>query len=138
MSGLRVSHKQPHHVSLRLLVIVVVAVFLVVVATAGFFAMQFFSLKSEGTDDETTKRVVSKVESLYVLPEGEPTVAKVQDKEKLAQQSFFSQAKNGDYVLIYSDAKLALLYREEINKLVNVGPIALGDETQLGTTPATN
>lgn len=120
---------QPHPVSLRWLIIVVAIVFVVVAVAAGFFALQFFALKSnpEIADDETSKRIISKVEGIYLLPEGQPTVAKVQDKEKLTGQAFFDKAENGDYLVIYSDAKLALLYREEANKLVNVGPISVSD-----------
>lgn len=120
---------QPHPVSLRWLIIVVAIVFVVVAVAAGFFALQFFALKSnpEIADDEASKRIISKVENIYMLPEGQPTVAKVQDKDKLNGQVFFDKAENGDYLVIYSDAKLALLYREEANKLVNVGPISVSD-----------
>jgi hypothetical protein len=129
MSGAHASQKQPQHVSLRLLVIVTTIVFLVVAAAAGFFAMQFFALKSspEVTDDETSRLIINKVEGIYMLPEGQPTVAKVQDTEKLNGQAFFEKAENGDYLVIYSEAKLALLYREGANKLVNVGPISVSD-----------
>lgn len=99
--------------------------------------MQFFALKPDpgGLDKEITERVISSVGKLYVLPEGEPTVAKVEDKDKLNGQSFFSQAKNGDFVLIYTEAKLALLYREGLDKLVNVGPIAIDEDGNKANTP---
>ena len=128
--------KQPHHVSLRWLIIITSIVFVIVAAMAGFFAMQFFALKSnpEVADDEASKRIISKVENIYMLPEGEPTVATVQDKEKLNGQAFFDKAENGDYLVIYSDAKLALLYRENANKLVNVGPISVNDTVQEATS----
>lgn len=124
--------KHPHHISLRWVIIVVSVVFAVIIVAAIFFATQFFALQSssETANDSTTQRIIAKVENLYMLPDGEPTVAKVQSKEKLGNQAFFSQAQNGDYVLVYTEAKLALLYREDINKLVNVGPIALGEALQ--------
>lgn len=124
--------RQPQQVSLRWLVIITSIVFIIVAVAAGFFAMQFFALKSspEVADDEVSKRIISKVESIYMLPEGQPTVAKVQDKEKLNGQVFFEKAEDGDYLVIYSDAKLALLYREDTDKLVNVGPISVSDAIQ--------
>jgi hypothetical protein len=64
------------------------------------------------------------VSKLYYLPKDEkPTVAQIEDKSKLEGQSFFTGAQNGDYLLVYTNAKIALLYREHDNKLVNVGPV---------------
>lgn len=136
MQGTHFTRKQPHHTSLRWLVIVALVVLVIVAMAAIFFAGQFFASQSssETADDTATQRIIGKVENLYMLPSGEPTVAKVQNKEKLGNQAFFSQAQNGDYVLVYTEAKLALLYREDIDKLINVGPIALGDAFQDGAT----
>jgi hypothetical protein len=72
----------------------------------------------------TTARVLERVDLLYALPKDEePTVAQVQDKSKLDNQEFFKKAANGDYLLIYQKNKLALIYREKDNKLINVGPV---------------
>jgi hypothetical protein len=78
------------------------------------------------TDDAkaTTARVIQKVGVLYELPSGEePTVAAIQDRTKLDSQAFFKNARNGDYLLVYTKAQLALIYRESANKLVTVGPV---------------
>lgn len=75
-----------------------------------------------------------KVGKLLTLPTDEqPTVATVQDKEKLKDQPFFKDAQNGDKLLIYTKAQKAIIYREEGNKLINVGPVTL--DTQ---APAAN
>lgn len=58
-----------------------------------------------------------------------PTIADITDKDKLKDQAFFKDAENGDQLLLFSKAKVAMLYRESTNKLINVGPIALSDET---------
>jgi hypothetical protein len=74
------------------------------------------------------------VSQLYAVPGDEqPTVAQVQDKEKLKDQSFFSKAENGDYILIYTNNKLALLYREKEDKLINVGPVSISDQNSAAT-----
>jgi len=78
-----------------------------------------------------TARVLQEVSKIYLLPTDEqPTVARVEDKTKVQDQPFFVNAKNGDYLMVYSKHKLAFLYREQDNKLINVGPVSLG------TTPA--
>jgi hypothetical protein len=84
----------------------------------------------QGTDAEASaevKALVSKVGKLIVLPEEEPTVATVTDPSKLAGQAFFATAKTGDKVLIYANAKKAVLYRPEEGKIVEVAPINLGE-----------
>lgn len=69
--------------------------------------------------------VVAKVSKLMVLPaDEEPVVATILDVEKLAKdQPFYRGAKNGDKVLIYVKNKRALIYDEQRNLIVNVGPV---------------
>lgn len=109
---------------------------LVFAIIAAFFFKQYQEVKNnpDAAAKVTSERILEKVSKLYFLPGSEePTVAQIEDKEKLANQSFFSGAQNGDYLLVYPEAKLALLYREEANKLVNVGPVDTGQNQQ---TPA--
>jgi hypothetical protein len=60
---------------------------------------------------------------LIELPKEIPTIATVSDVTKLQDQQFFSQAKNGDKVLIFAQAKEAILYRPSENKLIHVAPL---------------
>lgn len=83
------------------------------------------------------KALVETVGKLIELPVNEsPTVATVSDKTKLENQAFFAKAENGDKVLIYSDAKKAILYRPSINKIIEVAPINLGSNPNPLATPA--
>lgn len=121
----------------RILIIVSVLIFVALAAIAGYYFWQYMRLKNDPTlaTQETTSRLKSEVGRLYALPTDEdPTVAQIQDKEKLKDQTFFNKAQNGDYILIYTKAKLALLYREKENKLINVGPVTISDTSQ--TKPA--
>ena len=62
-----------------------------------------------------------------VLPQNEePTTATVSDTAKLKDQPFFKNAKNGDVVLIYTKAQIAILYDRKIDKIIAVAPINLG------------
>jgi hypothetical protein len=99
---------------------------LVIAVTAAFFFKEYQEVKNDpkAKAQATSNRVIDKVSNLYFLPEDEkPTVAQIEDKSKLDGQSFFDSARNGDYLLVYTEAKIALLYREGENKLVNVGPV---------------
>ncbi|MFZ5534930.1 MAG: hypothetical protein ACOY3M_02120 [Patescibacteria group bacterium] len=73
------------------------------------------------------KEVLGKVGKLIELPEGEePTVATVQDAEQIRNQPFFSKAQNGHRVILYTNARLAILFDEKANKLINVGAVNVG------------
>jgi len=64
---------------------------------------------------------------LYALPDEDPVVGKIQDREKLSDQEFFKNAANGDDLLIYQESKLAIIYRASENKLINVGPVSINN-----------
>lgn len=75
-----------------------------------------------------TEILVSRVSKLVELPSGEqPTVATVQDVSKLQNQAFFKNAQNGDKVLIYTEAKRAILFRPSTNKVLEIAPVNIGN-----------
>lgn len=76
--------------------------------------------------------LIAKVSKLVELPSGEtPTLAAISDITKFKNQPFFSKAKNGDIVLIFSQAKKAYLYDPDTGKLLDIAPIL----SETGTTP---
>jgi uncharacterized membrane protein YvbJ len=121
---------QRKHTTKTILIVVVSVVFVGVVAAAGYFFWQYTQLKSnpEAVNEQRTMALVEKVGLLYALPDEKPTVAEISDKDKLKEQLFFKNAENGDKLLIFPNAKQALIYRESTNKLINVGPISLSAE----------
>lgn len=112
----------------------VIAVLLVIIGILGWLYIQT-SRSSESQAKKDSNRVIAHVGELYALPTNEePTVAQIQDKSKLDNQAFFKDAQNGDYLLVYKESKIALVYREKIHKLITVGPVNLEDQQ----TPANN
>lgn len=95
----------------------------------GYFFLQYqneqVSMKDpQKATEQESKRIVDEVGKMIVLPQNEnPQIATVSDVTKLKEQSFFSQAKNGDIVLIYTQAQKAVLYDPAQKKIVEVGPI---------------
>ena len=105
-------------------------VFLVTLGSAVYFYDQ--NLKLKVTSDETAKednqKLLSEVGKIIELPSNEsPTVAVVSDKEKLSGNVFFKNSQNGDKVLIFAEAKKAILYRPSTKKLIEVANINLAD-----------
>ncbi|KKR63058.1 hypothetical protein A2210_00750 [Candidatus Woesebacteria bacterium RIFOXYA1_FULL_40_18] len=89
--------------------------------------------------------LVAEVDKLIDLPKDEkPTVATITDIEKVKDQPFFKNAKNGDRVLIFTNAKKAILYRPTEKRIIEVGavninqasPTPAGEPTPEGETPA--
>jgi hypothetical protein len=124
-------------ISQSLLIIIGLAIVLVAaVGIAGYFYLQY--QKTQDQLDKTTHSneqaaLIAEVGKLIVLPTGEqPTIATVSDLNRLKGQSFFSRARNGDKVLIYTKAQEAILYDPLANKIVEVGPISL---TQVTPSP---
>jgi len=106
----------------------VVAVLLISsLAAAGYFFSKYKSLQKESKATTQTEegRIKEKVGKLYNTPGEEPSIAQVEDQSKVQNQTFFKDAQKGDYILIYQQAKLAILYREGTNKIINTGPIVL-------------
>ncbi len=125
-----------------------VAIPLALFVVAAVFAVYSYTQLAELKGDprriaqQEIEELVNRVGKLIVLPENEqPTVATVSDAESLREQPFFAQAKNGDKVLIYTNARKAILYDPLSNKIVEVAPLNIGEtapgegEEQPETTP---
>ena len=84
-----------------------------------------------------TEQLIQRVGQLMALPTGEtPTIANVSDVTQARQQSaFFTNAQNGDKVLMYVKAGEAILYRPNTNKIVLVAPLTFNSG---GAAPAKN
>ncbi|HEV2412418.1 MAG TPA: hypothetical protein VGS28_01275 [Candidatus Saccharimonadales bacterium] len=94
-----------------------------------YFFMQYHHLQASPQQQAkaNSQKVIQEVSRLYQLPSGQPTVAQIKDISKLAGQSFFKDAQNGDYVLIYTSEKIAIIYRGSTNQIVNVGPVQVNN-----------
>jgi len=105
---------------------------------AGIYYYSQYQKLAQRTNDPQVeiKEILDKVSKLIELPEGEePTVATVQDAEQIRNQPFFAKAQNGYRVILYTNAKLAILFDEQANKLINVGSISVSTSSAAQVTP---
>ena len=113
---------------------IVLGILLVFAAlTALYYYRQFTNLRKnpQQVAQQETAEVVRLVSKHILLPEGEdPTLATVTDADKLKDQPFFAHAKIGDKVLIYTNARKAILYNPSSDKLVEVAPLNIGNPSQ--------
>jgi hypothetical protein len=107
--------------------LVVVSVLTIGVIWAIIAASRGLFVKPPSVNVEEEIRITTQaVGKLMELPAEKPTVATVKDVTQLpANQPFFKVARNGDKVLFYNDAKKAILYRPETDKIINVAPITV-------------
>jgi uncharacterized protein YoxC len=112
--------------------VVLVVIALALAALTFYFFRQYQNIKKNPNQVAQAEidAVVANVSKIIDLPKDEtPTLATVQDKDKLKDQPFFAQAQNGDKILIYTKSKKAIIYRPKDNILVNVGPIVIDPKT---------
>lgn len=111
-------------------------VVLVVVAAIGFGAAYFYSASelnrlrdtSSQTADKEAVELIKEIGQHMVLPDEKPTIATVEDKQKLKEQSFFKNSQNGDKVLMYTQHKKAILYRPAEDKVIEVAYLNVKDK----------
>jgi hypothetical protein len=114
----------------KFLQVVVPIIAIVAIVAAGYFYKQVLDLKKDpnAVAQKEVALLVEKVSKLVFLPEGEtPTIATVSDPEALKDQAFFANSVKGDKVLIYAQAKKAILYSVETNKIIDVAPLNIGN-----------
>ena len=119
--------------------VVVPLIAIVAILAAGYFYKQVRDLKKDPNvaAQQEVSDLVSKVGKLVALPQEEtPTVATVSDPEALKDQVFFANAVKGDKVLIYAQAKKAILYSVTMNKILDIAPLNIGNGKAV-TPPAT-
>ncbi len=112
---------------------IVALVALVIIVGPTVFGVIYYkkyqNLNKLSTDQFSKRdnaRLLGQIKKVYNLPTNEEpsTIATVSDKEALKKQyPFFNEAENGDVVLIYTKAQLALIYRPATKQVVKSGPI---------------
>lgn len=138
----KISNKLPK--GKKLAKVLVVLVVLALAGLAGWLYKQNRDLKSNPSAAQNeknkaeTSRVLDKLKEDLLVQETEaPTVARVEDPEKLKSSNaeFYKNIQKGDYLVIFP--KRAIIYRETNRQIINIAPIINTSELKTnGTQPA--
>ncbi len=104
---------------------------LLVVVLGGLSVFFYYQLQNKSGRSEAAK-VLSTISKFIDLPQEVPTFATVKDKTKLPKEPFYARAENGDNVLIYTQAKKAILYRPSTGRIIEFVTISVTDQPQDG------
>lgn len=97
---------------------------------------KLISNDSRALSEVQVSDVVNKVSKHIILPQDEtPTLATVSDPSQLKGQAFFAKAKKGDQVLVYINAKKAILYDPVQDKIIDIAPINVTPQVDTSTLP---
>lgn len=110
--------------------IAIATISLAILATGGFFGFRWWTENSANNKKIDSVAEVKQIFP-YLLPNETPSVATIVDTTKLANQEFFKYAAEGDTVLVYQKAQIAIIYRHTNHAIINFGP------TKTQETPAT-
>lgn len=141
-----VSSSRPKKTKVAWLRIIVWLVVLVIIIGGVWYSYKKFGFGDGKTASSTPETVMTeseissllkKVGRLMILPDEKPTIATIQDSQALAsQQQFFVGSENGDKLIVFINARKAVIYREREGKIVNVGPVVT-DQAQQQTSTQT-
>jgi hypothetical protein len=118
----------------RYLIIVLTALTIGSAGSAYYFYEQSRQPQDpqKAAQDEAREWVAA-VGRLIVLPDELPIIATVADPTKLTGQPFFQNAKKGDKVLIFNEARKAVLYNPSEDRIVDVAPLNIGQSSPTPT-----
>lgn len=86
-------------------------------------------------DDNESVKIKAAVARIIQIPQEDPVMALVTNADSLIkEQPFYAGVTNGDVLLIFPQTGKAIIYSIKQDKLINVGPIQVGDSAK---TPAT-
>ena len=121
---------------------------LLLLASVGYNAYQYLQIQDYRKNptkaaQEEQARITELVRKHYQIPtystkdgdkdvtkEDTPQIATITDITKMKGQTFFDKAQNGDFIVVFPNTRLALIYREKSDQIVNSGPVAVDANQQ--------
>ncbi|HUB93509.1 MAG TPA: hypothetical protein VMB52_03320 [Verrucomicrobiae bacterium] len=104
---------------------------IVLVGSAGFGIYSFHAWRNAVADNPLTQQqqVTQYVNTIAITPNENPQIATVKDASKLTSGALARITKNGDILLIYSQANRIIVYRPSVHKIVDMLSIQTNSTT---------
>ena len=100
------------------------ALFVVVLIFLASFGIRLFKAYKMNQGEINSVQVIEAVNKIYLLPSNEqPKITTVTNPDELRYQPFFINTEVGDQVIVYTEAKKAILYRPSINKIIEASSL---------------
>lgn len=121
---------------------------LAVLGGAGYFGWMKYNqmynspeavTAAQVAEAEAEKKVILEdISKLMLLPEGDPVLFKVSNKDQMrAQQAFFKDTENDDVLLVFQASGKAIIYRPSSKTIINVGPVNFDNNAAPTTSTST-
>lgn len=121
--------------------LIVISILIILLAGVGFAGYDYFLAKKyifkTISTGEKAKREIASVtsvirQSIDLPPDEKAVMATVTDIDRLKDQQFFTNAQNGDVVLMYPEFGKALIYRPKDKRVVEFGAMVIPQASQKG------
>ncbi len=110
--------------------IIILLILCIAALGTSFFFYQKWRTASQTTSVTQTKLAES-LAKIIELPDEQPTVVTVSDKQKLTNQALAERVENKDMLLIYGRAQKLIVYRPSSQKVIDI--ITFGEKNTPGT-----
>jgi len=104
---------------------IIIATFLII---GWLGAIYFYNQYNKIANDpqvvaqKQTTKVLADLYSIMELPENElPSISTITDISALTGNPFFARAQNGDVLIVYTQGQQAIIFRQSMKKIINVG-----------------
>ena len=104
--------------------VLLLAVLLLVASACAIFYYAKYRHIAEQDLGVQAEVLTKRLQSTIKLPDEKATLAMVTDKSKLDNSLLSADVENGDQILVFTQAKRAILYRPSLRKVINIYPLA--------------
>lgn len=113
-----------NYLTIKKIYVVIAAV--VIIILAGICSI--FIIGSTRNKVEDNLATIEKLSRILLIPQDSPTIGEISDIETLKQGNpdFYKNAEKGDKLILFKE--IAVIYREELNLIVNMAAIDTSSE----------
>ena len=104
-------------------------------AAIGIGVLIAVIISANSSSNTAPDDVMARVSAHLITPDETPTIADIDDVDTLkAENDFYKDAQNGDKLIVFSEARRAVIYSPVRDVIVNVGPI-VNTQAEVITSP---